>query len=155
MDRGTVVVLEFRTISIITWTLLHKAYRQKDSGRCPAAARETAFACFSFAALLRLGANGLRVPDDALEFREVGQETLAARLREATECLRASLAVAFPHVHELGFFERLEVAAEIPIRPITRVFPLEQANKALLLLQAGKINGAAVLQVAGTKDLQG
>jgi len=50
--------------------------------------------------------------------------------------------------------ELLRIAAEIPIRPVTQVFILEEANKALLFLKAGKINGAAVLQIAGTKDLE-
>lgn len=50
--------------------------------------------------------------------------------------------------------ELLRIAAEIPIRPVTQVFILEEANKALLVLKAGKINGAAVLQIAGTKDLE-
>ncbi len=50
--------------------------------------------------------------------------------------------------------ELLRIAAEIPIRPVTQVFILEEANKVLQLLKAGKINGAAVLQIAGTKDLE-
>lgn len=48
--------------------------------------------------------------------------------------------------------ELLRIAAEIPIHTVTQVFTLEEANKALQLLKAGKINGAAVLQVSGTKD---
>jgi len=50
--------------------------------------------------------------------------------------------------------ELFRIAAEIPIRPVTQVFILEEANKVLQLLKAGKINGAAVLQIAGTKDLE-
>ena len=50
--------------------------------------------------------------------------------------------------------ELLRIAAEIPIRPVTQVFILEEANKVLQFLKAGKINGAAVLQIAGTKDLE-
>lgn len=50
--------------------------------------------------------------------------------------------------------ELLRIAAEIPIRPVTQVFILGEANKALLFLKAGKISGAAVLQIAGTKDLE-
>lgn len=48
--------------------------------------------------------------------------------------------------------ELLRIAAEIPIHTVTQVFTLEEASKALQLLKAGKINGAAVLQVSGTKD---
>jgi alcohol dehydrogenase, propanol-preferring len=43
--------------------------------------------------------------------------------------------------------ELLQLAAAIPIRTETQVFPLAEANKALQLLKAGKINGAAVLAV--------
>lgn len=41
--------------------------------------------------------------------------------------------------------ELLELAPRIPIRPQVRLFPLADANQALQLLKAGKINGAAVL----------
>jgi propanol-preferring alcohol dehydrogenase len=41
----------------------------------------------------------------------------------------------------------LQVAAEIPLKPETELFPLEQANEALLRLKQGQINGAAVLEV--------
>ena len=44
--------------------------------------------------------------------------------------------------------ELLRIAAEIPIRTTTQVFPLEDANKVLELLKAGKISGAAVLRVS-------
>jgi propanol-preferring alcohol dehydrogenase len=43
--------------------------------------------------------------------------------------------------------ELLEIAAEIPIRTTTQVFPLEEANRVLRLLKEGKISGAAVLKV--------
>jgi len=43
--------------------------------------------------------------------------------------------------------EFLNVAAEIPIRTKTELFPLEAANTALQRLKRGKINGAAVLAV--------
>ncbi|MBM4288186.1 MAG: zinc-dependent alcohol dehydrogenase family protein [Deltaproteobacteria bacterium] len=41
--------------------------------------------------------------------------------------------------------ELLHLAAAIPIRTQTQQFPLAEANQALQLLKAGKINGAAVL----------
>ena len=41
--------------------------------------------------------------------------------------------------------EFLELAAEIPIRPETEVYPLEDANKALIELKERKIRGAKVL----------
>jgi propanol-preferring alcohol dehydrogenase len=43
--------------------------------------------------------------------------------------------------------ELLKLAAEIPIRAETTVFRLEDANRALQLLKAGRITGAGVLRV--------
>lgn len=45
--------------------------------------------------------------------------------------------------------EFLRLAAEIPIRTTTEVFDLKDANRVLGLLKQGRINGAAVLRVAG------
>jgi propanol-preferring alcohol dehydrogenase len=39
----------------------------------------------------------------------------------------------------------LRVAAEIPLRPHTQIFPLEEANRALNDLKADRVNGAAVI----------
>lgn len=44
--------------------------------------------------------------------------------------------------------ELLCIAAEIPIHTTTEVFALEEANRVLQLLKAGKINGAAVLKIS-------
>lgn len=44
--------------------------------------------------------------------------------------------------------ELLRIAAEIPIRTTTQVFPLEEANKTLQLLKKGKISGAAILKIS-------
>lgn len=44
--------------------------------------------------------------------------------------------------------ELLKLAAEIPIRTTTRVFPLDEANRALRLLKESRIDGAAVLEVS-------
>ena len=41
----------------------------------------------------------------------------------------------------------LRIAAEIPIRTTTEIFPLEDANKVLQLLKNSKIDGAAVLKI--------
>jgi alcohol dehydrogenase, propanol-preferring len=43
--------------------------------------------------------------------------------------------------------EFLALAAEIPLRPETQEFPLEQANEALRELKARKIRGAKVLRI--------
>jgi propanol-preferring alcohol dehydrogenase len=41
----------------------------------------------------------------------------------------------------------LKLAAEIPIRTTTQVFPLAEANQVLRLLKEGRISGAAVLKI--------
>lgn len=43
--------------------------------------------------------------------------------------------------------ELLEVAAEIPVETEVELFPLEQANEALLKLKQSEINGAGVLRI--------
>jgi propanol-preferring alcohol dehydrogenase len=42
----------------------------------------------------------------------------------------------------------LKIAAEIPIKTTTHMFPLEEANRVLQLLKDSKIDGAAVLQIS-------
>ena len=44
--------------------------------------------------------------------------------------------------------EFLELAAEVPIRASVQMFPLEQANNALLAMKHSKTEAAAVLKVA-------
>ena len=44
--------------------------------------------------------------------------------------------------------ELLALAAEIPIRPVTTSFELEQANVALQRLKGGDVVGSAVLRVS-------
>ena len=43
--------------------------------------------------------------------------------------------------------ELLKIAAAIPLKTTTQVFPLEDANRVLRLLKEGRINGADVLQI--------
>ena len=43
--------------------------------------------------------------------------------------------------------ELLKIAAEIPVRTTTQVFPLEEANAVLKLLKDSRIDGAAVLKI--------
>jgi propanol-preferring alcohol dehydrogenase len=43
--------------------------------------------------------------------------------------------------------ELLQVAAEIPVKTEVELFPLDQANEALLRLKQSRINGAGVLQI--------
>ena len=45
--------------------------------------------------------------------------------------------------------ELLDLAAKIPIRTATRVFPLKEANEALAALKTSEITGAGVLRVNG------
>jgi propanol-preferring alcohol dehydrogenase len=42
----------------------------------------------------------------------------------------------------------LELAGEIPLRAEVQEFPLAEANRSLLLLKQGKIQGAGVLRVS-------
>lgn len=44
--------------------------------------------------------------------------------------------------------EFLEIAAEIPIKPEVKIFRLEEANKALLMLKYGQYRGAGVLKIS-------
>jgi propanol-preferring alcohol dehydrogenase len=48
--------------------------------------------------------------------------------------------------------ELLKIAAEIPVRTTVERFTLEQANDVLKLLKRGKISGAAVLRVNGSRS---
>ncbi len=43
--------------------------------------------------------------------------------------------------------ELLELAASIPIRTETTLFPLEEANEALLMIKESRISGAGVLAI--------
>ncbi len=45
--------------------------------------------------------------------------------------------------------EFLDVAARIPVRTEYDLYPLEAANEALVALKEGRVNGAAVLDIAG------
>jgi propanol-preferring alcohol dehydrogenase len=55
------------------------------------------------------------------------------------------------HIRSVANFTRrdarefLELAAEIPVRTVTQTYPLDEANRALADLQAGSVQGAAVL----------
>jgi propanol-preferring alcohol dehydrogenase len=57
--------------------------------------------------------------------------------------LRPEALVTWGAGHEL-----LAEAAAIPIRPHTTVYPLADANRALLDLKSDRINGTGVLQIA-------
>ena len=60
---------------------------------------------------------------------------------------RAILSVA--NLTRADGVEFLDVAARVPVRTTTTVFPLARANQALDLLRAGRIEGAAVLVPQG------
>ncbi|MCL4302758.1 MAG: zinc-dependent alcohol dehydrogenase family protein [Anaerolineae bacterium] len=49
----------------------------------------------------------------------------------------------------------LQVAAEVPVKTEIELFPLEQANEALLRLKHSQINGAAVLVIGGIQKDRG
>jgi len=70
------------------------------------------------------------------------------RLDYATHLWREKEIKSTANVTRQDAREFLPLAAEIPIRPQVQEFPLEQANEALLLVQQGKTQGAAVLRIA-------
>jgi alcohol dehydrogenase, propanol-preferring len=47
--------------------------------------------------------------------------------------------------------EFLEIAAKIPLRPTVTMYPFERADEALADLAADRVNGAAVIDVAGAR----
>lgn len=53
------------------------------------------------------------------------------------------------NVTQYDIREYLPLAAEVPIRPQVQVYPLEQANQALIELKEGQIRGAKVLTLHG------
>jgi alcohol dehydrogenase, propanol-preferring len=46
--------------------------------------------------------------------------------------------------------EFLEIAPRVPVKTLTEVFPLEEANTALEKFRSGKLKGTAVLLVASS-----
>ena len=126
----------------------------------------------------RLGASWTGVPDDqpprklhcAIDFTPVG-ETVPRALRVLEKGGRLVLAVirkrdpippldyaehlwdereikSVANITRKDLQDFLPLAAEIPIIPEVQDFPLEEANKALVLLKQGKIQGAGVLRMA-------
>ncbi|OVE79639.1 alcohol dehydrogenase, partial [bacterium I07] len=51
------------------------------------------------------------------------------------------------NVTRRDILEFLKLAAEIPIRPVYQEYPFEDANRALLDLKKGRIQGAKVLRI--------
>ena len=78
--------------------------------------------------LLRLGlGGGCGVGNDAFEFGDVFEESLAAEIGEADQGLRAFLLGSFPDFDEAGFDESLQVSIEVAIDERTEF--LEIAEK--------------------------
>jgi alcohol dehydrogenase, propanol-preferring len=46
--------------------------------------------------------------------------------------------------------EFMRIAPNVPVRTMTQIFSLEQANDALEQLRSGKLQGAAVLKIGGS-----
>lgn len=53
--------------------------------------------------------------------------------------------------HDIRAF--LPLAAAIPIRPEVRVYPLEEANRALCELKQGRVRGSKVLRIGGREEM--
>jgi propanol-preferring alcohol dehydrogenase len=45
--------------------------------------------------------------------------------------------------------ELLSEAAKIPVKPLTKLYPLQEANRALIEMKAAEIDGTGVLQIVG------
>ncbi len=118
----------------------------QDSGKAPPEALDAAILFAPVGAL---------VPEALRHVRKGGRVVCAG--------IHMSAVPGFPYAHLWGErailsvanltrddgVEFLEVAARVPVKTRTTVFPLARANEALDLLRAGKIEGAAVLVPKG------
>jgi len=87
--------------------------------------------------------------------KEAGDQHLLSQLDYERHLWREKSIRSVANVTRHDVRECLRLAAQIPIKPFVTVFPLDQANQALLELRRGHIKGAKVLRVAngcsGTK----
>jgi alcohol dehydrogenase, propanol-preferring len=92
----------------------------------------------------------------ALEVIEKGGRLVIAVIRKRTPIPQMDYArllwdekeiKSVANITRRDVIEFLQLAAKIPILSEVREFPLEEANKALILLKQGKISGAAVLKI--------
>jgi propanol-preferring alcohol dehydrogenase len=52
------------------------------------------------------------------------------------------------NVTSRDFAEFLPLAANVPLKPEVQLYPLEDANRALIELKYGNVRGAKVLQIS-------
>lgn len=77
--------------------------------------------------------------------KETGDRSIMAEIDYAEHLWMEKELKTVANVTGEDIAEFLQVAAEIPLRPTVRTYPLEQANKALQNLREGHIRGANVL----------
>jgi propanol-preferring alcohol dehydrogenase len=95
---------------------------------------------------LRSLAPGGRLVINAIRKEDVDREALL-RLDYSTHLWQEREIVSVANVTRQDVTEFLALAAEIPIRPETQEYPLEEANHALLELKQRRIRGAKVLRI--------
>ncbi len=99
------------------------------------------------AALQNLGPGG-RLVINAIRKQETDQKALL-ELDYARHLWMEREIKSVANITGRDIAEFLEIGAQIPITPNVEMFPLEDANNALLQLKRGSIRGAKVLQIGG------
>lgn len=95
---------------------------------------------------LRVLENGGQLVINAIRKEEVDKDALL-ELDYSTHLWSEKEIKSVANITRQDAKEFLPLAAEIPIIPEVQEFKLEEANKALVLLKQGKIQGAAVLRI--------
>jgi len=96
---------------------------------------------------LRVLASGGRLVINAIR-KEEGDRDYLARLDYARHLWMEKRVVSVANVTRRDIREFLDLAAQIPLAPEVREYPLEDANGALMELKKGSIRGAKVLRVS-------
>ena len=81
--------------------------------------------------------------------KEDGDRHLLAEMDYARHLWLEKEVKTVANVTSADIAEFLPIAAEVPLRPSVRAFPLEAANEALRALRAGDLRGALVLDISG------
>ncbi|HSF44123.1 MAG TPA: zinc-dependent alcohol dehydrogenase family protein [Thermoanaerobaculia bacterium] len=95
---------------------------------------------------LRCLAPGGRLVINAIR-KEEGDKNALLRLDYPAHLWMEKEVKSVANVTRRDVREFLDLAAEIPLKPETQEYPLEEANRALAEMKAGKIRGAKVLRI--------
>lgn len=87
-------------------------------------------------------------PSGRLVINAIRKETLVPELDYAQDLWKEREIKSVANVTRQDALGFLPLAAAIPIRPSVNPLPLEEANRALLALKAGRVKGAMVLRVS-------